>query len=314
MASSAERRTSRISEIGALGQSVWFNDIRRSLLTSGEFEQMVREDGLSGVTSNPSIFEKAIVDSTDCDDALAQAQAASVSDGMTADPRTVYEGLAIADLRQAADLLRGVYEDTDAGDRYVSMEAAPDLAHYTVRHGRGGATVMGGRRPIESDDQGSRHCRGYPGDPAADRSGHQHEHHAAVLHPRARTGVPAQVRSHDAVAEARQEFDTLREGRGYDNVRSMQRANRHLVSEQAGVIRNDEGLRAGLAKARALARTDTRAAHHRSDYPAVDPTLKVNMVWLRDALPAQEPVVDTPEEIARLIPSVDDSVVGKIVE
>jgi len=132
MQPSTGRVTSRISQIGALRQSVWLDYIRRSLLTSGEFERMVREDGLSGVTSNPSIFEKAIVGGADYDEALAQARAASVTDGTAADPKSVYEGMAIADLRQAADLLRGVYEDTKAGDGYVSMEVAPDLAHDTA--------------------------------------------------------------------------------------------------------------------------------------------------------------------------------------
>lgn len=166
--------------------------------------------------------------------------------------------------------------------------------------------------------------------------------------------LPAQLRSHNAVAEAREDIDTLLAGRGYDNVRSMQRAIRNLMSEHAGVIRNDEGLRAGLAKldavearmpdlavhpdiagfddlahaldlkrsmiaARAtlesaLARTETRGAHNRSDYPALDPALKLNLVRSLDAPLAREPVVDTPAEIARLISSVDDSAIGKLVE
>jgi transaldolase / glucose-6-phosphate isomerase len=130
MATSTSRRTGPIGEIVALGQSVWFDNIRRGLLTSGEFERMVREDGLSGVTSNPSIFEKAIVGSTDYDEALAEARAATPH-GDAPDPKSVYEGLAIADLRQAADVLRPVYEETDGGDGYVSMEVAPDLAHDT---------------------------------------------------------------------------------------------------------------------------------------------------------------------------------------
>ena len=65
MAISTSLRAGPIGEIVALGQSVWFDNIRSGLLTSGEFERMVREDGLSGVTSNPSIFEKAIVGSSD---------------------------------------------------------------------------------------------------------------------------------------------------------------------------------------------------------------------------------------------------------
>ena len=65
------------SDIVALGQSVWFDNIRRGLFTSGELDRMVREDGLSGMTSNPSIFEKAIVGSTDYDEALAELRGAA---------------------------------------------------------------------------------------------------------------------------------------------------------------------------------------------------------------------------------------------
>ena len=74
MATSTSLIAGPIGDIVALGQSVWFDNIRRGLLTSGEFERMVREDGLSGVTSNPSIFEKAIVGSTDYDEALAEVR------------------------------------------------------------------------------------------------------------------------------------------------------------------------------------------------------------------------------------------------
>jgi transaldolase/glucose-6-phosphate isomerase len=131
---------SPIGDIVALGQSVWFDNIRRGLLTSGEFERMVREDDLSGVTSNPSIFEKAIVGSADYDEALAEVRAALALDAEAPDLKSVYEALAIADLRQAADVLRPLYEETNAGDGYVSMEVAPDLAHHT------GGTVAEARR------------------------------------------------------------------------------------------------------------------------------------------------------------------------
>ncbi len=126
MATPTSLPTGRINEIHVLGQSVWFDNIRRALLASGEFERMVREDGLSGLTSNPSIFEKAIVGSTDYDAALAEVRGSSAQD-----LKAVYEGLAIADLRAAADVLRGVYEDTDATDGYVSMEVSPELARDT---------------------------------------------------------------------------------------------------------------------------------------------------------------------------------------
>jgi transaldolase/glucose-6-phosphate isomerase len=117
---------SPLADLQALGQSVWFDNMRRALLTSGELERMVREDGLSGLTSNPSIFEKAIVGSTDYDPALAELRG---TPGL--DVKSVYEGLAIADLRAAADVFRQAYEATDAGDGYVSMEVSPDLAHDT---------------------------------------------------------------------------------------------------------------------------------------------------------------------------------------
>ncbi len=128
MATSASLTAGPISDVLALGQSVWFDNIRRALLTSGEFERMVRDDGLRGVTSNPSIFEKAIVGSTDYDDALAEARAISTGP----DPKSVYEGLAVADLSAAADVLRPVYEETEAYDGYVSMEVSPELAHDTA--------------------------------------------------------------------------------------------------------------------------------------------------------------------------------------
>jgi transaldolase/glucose-6-phosphate isomerase len=142
MAISTSVPAAAINDIHALGQSVWFDNIRRALLTSGELERMVREDGLSGLTSNPSIFEKAIAGSTDYDTALTDARRAGGQD-----VKTIYEGLAIADLRAAADVLRDVYEKTDAVDGYVSMEVSPELAHDTPR------TVEEARRLWESVDR-----------------------------------------------------------------------------------------------------------------------------------------------------------------
>jgi hypothetical protein len=103
---------------------VWFDNMRRALLTSGELERMVREDGLSGLTSNPSIFEKAIVGSTDYDEALAELRGPSAPDANSA-----YEGLAIADLRGAADVFRAVYDEADAREgvlpRFAGGTTAP---------------------------------------------------------------------------------------------------------------------------------------------------------------------------------------------
>ena len=112
-----------LKELGKYGQSVWLDYIRRNLMTSGELGKLIQEDGLCGVTSNPAIFEKAIVGSTDYSEALAQLV---LQKGMTA--KLMYERLAIADIQAAADVLRPVYVATQKKDGYVSLEVSPHLA------------------------------------------------------------------------------------------------------------------------------------------------------------------------------------------
>ncbi|MES0874484.1 transaldolase [Sinimarinibacterium thermocellulolyticum] len=106
-----------------LGQSIWLDYIRRSLLQSGELARLLAEDGISGVTSNPAIFEKAIGGSDDYDAALAAAIGAGERD-----PQRLFEQLAIADIRAAADVLSPVYRETHGADGYVSLEVSPRLA------------------------------------------------------------------------------------------------------------------------------------------------------------------------------------------
>jgi transaldolase/glucose-6-phosphate isomerase len=121
--------SSTINPLKALqqhGQSVWLDYIRRDLITSGELKRLIDEDGLRGMTSNPAIFEKAITGSTDYTDAIAALSSS------TADPKAVYEGLAFADIRDVADLLRPVYDETKRRDGYVSLEVSPTLAHDTA--------------------------------------------------------------------------------------------------------------------------------------------------------------------------------------
>lgn len=108
------------------GQSVWLDYIRRSLITSGELQRLVKEDGLRGVTSNPAIFEKAIAGSTDYDKALNIIEQRGDTDAMS-----LYEKLAIADIQNVADILLPVYEQTKGRDGYVSLEVSPYLAHDT---------------------------------------------------------------------------------------------------------------------------------------------------------------------------------------
>ncbi|MFW6278054.1 MAG: transaldolase [Halorhodospira sp.] len=105
-----------------LGQSVWYDNIHRGMLPEG-LEHLVAEDGLSGVTTNPAIFQKAIGGSEAYDDALVGAVAR-----VGRDPEAVFEELAMADIRKAAAVLRPVYDRAQGGDGYVSIEVAPRLA------------------------------------------------------------------------------------------------------------------------------------------------------------------------------------------
>jgi transaldolase / glucose-6-phosphate isomerase len=106
-------------------QSVWLDYIRRSLITSGELKRLLDEDGLSGITSNPSILEKAIVGSSDYQDLMLDPKSSGL------DAKGLYERIAVRDIQDAADILRPVYLESQRLDGYVSMEIAPDLARDT---------------------------------------------------------------------------------------------------------------------------------------------------------------------------------------
>jgi transaldolase / glucose-6-phosphate isomerase len=115
-----------LRELSKYGQSIWLDYIRRSLISSGELQRLVEQDGLAGITSNPAIFEKAITGSTDYSEALAGLQQEKGLDAMG-----IYERMAIQDIRDAADILRPVYDGTNRRDGYVSLEVSPFLAHNT---------------------------------------------------------------------------------------------------------------------------------------------------------------------------------------
>jgi transaldolase len=107
-----------------LGQSVWLDDLGRGLTRSGGLDAMIA-DGLRGMTSNPTIFERAIAASSDYDEALMDFAASGMTD------REVLDALVIQDVQEAADVFRPVYEETDGGDGYVSIEVSPELARDT---------------------------------------------------------------------------------------------------------------------------------------------------------------------------------------
>ncbi|MGB8524992.1 MAG: transaldolase family protein, partial [Candidatus Acidiferrales bacterium] len=115
------RTTAPLKELLSYGQSIWLDYIRRSLITSGELKRLI-DEGLRGVTSNPSIFEKAIVGSTDYQDILLSPES------QTSDAKSLYEKIAIRDIQGAADLLAVVYQESKGRDGYVSLEVSPLLA------------------------------------------------------------------------------------------------------------------------------------------------------------------------------------------
>src|SRR5579862_8446077 len=115
-----------LNALNTFGQSVWLDYIRRNLISTGELARLIEQDGLRGVTSNPSIFEKAITGSTDYTKALEELSAQK-----NLDAKQVYEALAIRDIQDAADALRPVYDQTKRRDGYVSLEVSPYLAHKT---------------------------------------------------------------------------------------------------------------------------------------------------------------------------------------
>jgi transaldolase len=112
----------QLRAITQAGQAVWLDNISRSLIEDGELARLIEEDGLTGVTSNPTIFEKAMGGSERYDRALADAAE------QTSDAQEIFFEVAFGDIRDAADLLRGVYDATEARDGYVSFELPPDLA------------------------------------------------------------------------------------------------------------------------------------------------------------------------------------------
>ena len=115
-----------LKELTKFGQSVWLDYIRRDLFTSGQLKRLIEEDGLRGMTSNPSIFEKAIAGS----DLYAQTLA-ELEKRKDLDAKGRYEELAIKDIQDAADFLKPVYQQTKKRDGYVSLEVSPYLAHKT---------------------------------------------------------------------------------------------------------------------------------------------------------------------------------------
>ncbi len=121
------------------GQSIWYDNIQRRLLDNGTFQKLLDDGGVLGVTSNPAIFQKAIGNSDDYDDAISHL--------LELEPEAIYETLAIKDIQDATDLLRPIYDSTHAVDGYVSLEVSPLLARET------GQTIREARRLFDEVDR-----------------------------------------------------------------------------------------------------------------------------------------------------------------
>ncbi|HVR37800.1 MAG TPA: transaldolase, partial [Thermoanaerobaculia bacterium] len=118
--------TNPLAELPKLGQSVWFDQMERRLVTSGKLKKMIDDDDLRGLTSNPTIFEKAIGGSDDYDVQLRELASQNKS------REEIYDELVISDIASAADVFKPVYEKTKGGDGFVSLEVSPTLAHDTA--------------------------------------------------------------------------------------------------------------------------------------------------------------------------------------
>jgi len=116
-----------LQELRRFGQSIWLDYIRRDLITSGRLKRLIEEDGVRGITSNPTIFAKAISEDSDYDSAIEHILRESPELGSPA----LFEKIEIEDLRMAADALRPVYDQTSGDDGFVSIEVSPRIAYDT---------------------------------------------------------------------------------------------------------------------------------------------------------------------------------------
>ncbi len=114
-----------LQELQKLGQSVWYDNVDRAQIQSGQYQHILTDDGVAGVTSNPTIFGKSISTGHAYDEQISQL----LSEGK--DTSDVYEAVVIQDIRTVADMLRPVFERTEGQDGYVSLEVSPDLSHDT---------------------------------------------------------------------------------------------------------------------------------------------------------------------------------------
>ena len=114
-------------KIPELGQSIWYDNISRNIIDSGDLHRMIIDDGIRGVTSNPTIFQNAISSGSEYDDLIKDML--NENNNLSIDD--LYEKLIVNDIKDGADVLRSVYDETNGLDGYISVEVSPDLAYKT---------------------------------------------------------------------------------------------------------------------------------------------------------------------------------------
>ena len=168
--------TNPLRELEGAGQAVWLDYLHRKILEDGELKRLIDEDGIKGLTSNPSIFEKAIGEGDAYDDRVQ----AALKTRPTARRWRLYERIAIADIQAAADIFRPTYDRLGGRDGYVSLEVSPKLANDTD------GTIAEARRLWQAVDRPNLMIKvpgtraGVAGHPPADRRGDQRQRHPAV--------------------------------------------------------------------------------------------------------------------------------------
>jgi transaldolase len=119
-------KSNPLLDLESFGQSIWMDFISRGTISSGQLQRWIEEDGISGVTSNPSIFEKAIAESDDYHESIQELSRKGMSS------EEIFRSLTVEDIQRVADLLRPTYDRTDGRDGFVSLEVSPTLAHDTT--------------------------------------------------------------------------------------------------------------------------------------------------------------------------------------
>ncbi len=174
--------SNRLVEVMSLGQSIWYDNIRRAMLDAGDLARKIEEDDLRGVTSNPTIFEKAITGSTDYDEQMRSLvqQGAGVNE--------IYEALVLDDIGRGADILLPVYDKTDGVDGYISLEVNPRLAYDTQGTIEEADRLFQPPGPQKRDDKNPRRAGRLARYRGVHLSRHQHQRHDDLLARKLRAG------------------------------------------------------------------------------------------------------------------------------